>query len=103
MPNTYKRFPSSSVGVVASTLYTVPADTTVVIMGCHVCNLTADQITVTITAASVNVGKDIPVPSGSSLDLLAGSRINLDAADTVTIQSSAPLSADVILSVMERT
>ena len=103
MANTFSRNVSTTVGVITSTVYTVPADTTAVMMGCHVANLTSSQITVTLKAAGAHVGKDIPIPAGSNLDVLAGSRINLDAADTVTIQSSAPLSADVILSVMERT
>jgi hypothetical protein len=103
MANTFTRNVSTTVGVTTSTVYTVPSATTAVAMGCHVANLTSAQITVTIKAAGAHVGKDIPIPSGSSLDVLAGSRINLNAADTLTVQSSAPLSADVILSVMERT
>lgn len=103
MANTYNRYTASSVGVVASTIYTVPTSTTTVLMGCHVANVTDASINVTIKAAGITVGKDIPIPSGSGLDVLNGSRINLNAADTVTVQSSAPTSADVIVSMMERT
>ena len=85
------------------TMYTVASSTTAVIMGCHVSNLTSSAVTVTIKAAGATLVKDVSIAANSALDLLNGSRINLIATDTVTIQSSAPVSADALLSIMERT
>ena len=92
-----------AIGMTEFTLYTVGSSTTAVIMGCHVSNLTSSAITVTIKAAGVTLVKDASIPVNSGLDLLDGSRINLVATDTVTVQSSAPISADALLSIMERT
>tara|TARA_R100000030_G_C3177836_1_gene105059 strand:- start:249 stop:518 length:270 start_codon:yes stop_codon:yes gene_type:complete len=87
----------------AVTMYTVAASTTAVIMGCHVSNLTSSAVTVTVKAAGATLVKDVSIAANSALDLLNGSRINLVATDTVTVQSSAPVSADAILSIMEKT
>jgi len=103
MANTFTRHVNPNVGMTEVTMYTVASSTTAVIMGCHVSNLTSSAVTVTIKAAGATLVKDVSIAANSALDLLNGSRINLVATDTVTIQSSAPVSADALLSIMERT
>ena len=103
MANTFTRHVNTNVGMTAVTMYTVASSTTTVIMGCHVANLTSSAITVTLTAAGATLAKDVSIPAASALDVLNGSRVNLVATDTVTLVSSAPVSADAILSIMERT
>ena len=103
MANTFTRHVNNNVGMTEVTMYTVASSTTAVIMGCHVSILTSIAITVTIKAAGATLVKDASIPVNSGLDLLDGSRINLVATDTVTVQSSAPVSADALLSIMERT
>ena len=103
MANTFTRHVNTDVGMTEVTMYTVASSTTTVIMGCHVANLTSSAITVTLTAAGATLAKDVSIPAASALDVLNGSRVNLVATDTVTLVSSAPVSADAILSIMERT
>ena len=103
MANTFTRHVNTNVGMTSVTMYTVASSTTTVIMGCHVANLTSSAITVTLTAAGATLAKDVSIPAASALDVLNGSRVNLVATDTVTLVSSAPISADAILSIMERT
>ena len=103
MANTFTRHVNTDVGMTSVTMYTVASSTTTVIMGCHVANLTSSAITVTLTAAGATLAKDVSIPAASALDVLNGSRVNLVATDTVTLVSSAPVSADAILSIMERT
>ena len=103
MANTFTRHVNTDVGMTSVTMYTVASSTTTVIMGCHVSNLTSSAITVTIKAAGATLVKDVSIPVSSGLDVLDGSRVNLVATDTVTVQSSAPVSADALLSIMERT
>ena len=103
MANTFTRHVNTNVGMTSVTMYTVASSTTTVIMGCHVANLTSSAITVTLTAAGATLAKDVSIPANSALDVVNSSKINLVATDTVTLVSSAPVSADAILSIMERT
>lgn len=103
MANTLNRYVSTEVGLVASTIYTVAASTKATMMGCHVCNRTSSAITIVLKAAGAFVAKDVSIPANTSLDVLSGSRINLNAADTVTISCNTPVGADAILSVLENT
>ena len=103
MANTFTRHVNTNVGMTSVTMYTVAASTTTVIMGCHVANLTSSAIPVTPKAAGATIAKDVSIPANSALDVVNSSKINLVATDTVTLVSSAPVSADAILSIMERT
>ena len=103
MANTFTRHVNTNVGMTSVTMYTVAASTTTVIMGCHVANLTSSAITVTLKAAGATIAKDVSIPANSALDVVNSSKINLVATYTVTLVSSAPVSADAILSIMERT
>ena len=94
------------------TIYTVPASTTTVVIGCTIANTTASAITVDaqiVTASSsgenaddVYIGKDLPLPTGSSLDILAG-KIVMETGDALKIQSDTANSTQIALSIMEQT
>ena len=101
MANTFKNATSSSVGTGATTTYTVPADTTSVMIGCNLANTTTSQIIVDVQSAGVYVVKGVPIPSGSALSVLDG-KIILEAADTVVVTSDTATSCDVIVSVLEQ-
>ena len=102
MANTFLNYTSSLTDATETTVYTVPASTTGIILGCNVANTTTSQVTVDVKCAGKFVVKGAPVPSGSALSVLDGKLI-AEAADTVTVQSSdSSGNVDVIVSVMEQ-
>lgn len=101
MANTFKNYTSASVGTSATTVYTVPASTTSVIIGCNVANRTASSINVDVQLGSTYIIKDAPVPSGSALSVLDG-KIIAETTETIVVTSDTASSADVILSVLEQ-
>jgi hypothetical protein len=102
MANTFKNYTSASVGTGATTVYTVPASTTSIMMGCNLANRTTSQIAVDVQVAGVYLVKGAPIPANSALGVLDG-KIILEAADTVVVTSDTASSADVIVSVLEQT
>ena len=83
-------------------VYTVPADTTTVVTGFFISNIVGTIINVSIVVAGKSLGKAIPIPIGGVVFPLKG-RLNLEAADTVTIVSDTVSSGEAVLSVMEIT
>jgi len=102
MANTFKNYTSSGVGTSATTVYTVAASTTSVMIGCNIANVTSSQIKVDVQAAGTYIVKDAPIPAGSALSVLDG-KIILETTNTVVVTSDTASSADVILSVLEQT
>jgi len=89
------------------TIYTVPSSTTTVVIGCTIANITASSITVDAKLENndgdnIHIGKDLPIPTGSSLDILAG-KIVMETSDILKVQSDTANSFDVALSIMEQT
>jgi hypothetical protein len=102
MANTFKNYTSASVGTSAATVYTVPASTTSVMIGCNLANTSASQVAVDVQAAGVYLAKGVPIPAGSALSVLDG-KIILETTDTVVVTSDTASSCDVIVSVLEQT
>jgi hypothetical protein len=102
MANTFKNYTSASVGTSAATVYTVPASTTSVMIGCNLANTSSSQVAVDVQAAGVYLAKGIPIPAGSALSVLDG-KIILETTDTVIVTSDTASSCDVIVSVLEQT
>ena len=92
--------------------YTVPASTTTIIIGLTIANITGGSITVDAqivsttndvkTKVSSYIGKDLPIPSGSALDVLAG-KVVLQTGDTIVVQSDTLASVNISMSIMEIT
>ncbi len=114
MANTFKLKTKSGVnGSALSTVYTVPASTTAVIIGLTISNIkgssiTADAQIVTASTTGENaddvyIVKAVPLPAGSSIEVMSGNKIILQAGDVVKSGGSnaSGNDADVILSIME--
>ena len=115
MANTFKL--SSKAGVTsADVIYTVATSTTTIILGLILGNTTTSQVTATVTLTSntsnrtnannedndtVELITNAPIPAGSSLELLAGNKVVLEATDSISV--SATGATDVALSYMEIT
>ena len=102
-------------GGAADDFYTVPGSTTTIVLGLMLCNILSSQITVDVKvhndAGAGNEGSDIvsfllkgvAIPSGSSLEVLSGNKINLEANDKIVIQSSVAAKVSATMSIMEIT
>ena len=116
MANTFKLKTKTGVnGAALTAVYTVPSSTTAVIIGLTISNIkgasiTADAQIVTASSSGENaddvyIVKDVPLPAGSSIEVMSGNKIILEAGDIVKASGSnaSGADADVILSIMEIT
>lgn len=110
MANTFKLETDSNIGTTESTIYTVPAsgvDATVIIgLLLSSRSTTEGGITATVkiypsSGDTVHVVKNVPLPVGSSLEIMAGNKIVLEAGDAVKVTSSEATSIDAALSILE--
>ena len=110
MANTFKLKTKAGVTTLA-TVYTVPSNTTAVVLGCIIGNTTANSVNATVTVSSdtsdTETNADVelvttpPIPGNSSLELLSGNKIVLQTTDLFKVFGSGAV--DVCLSIMEIT
>ena len=115
MANTFKLVTKAGV-TTEDVIYTVAASTTTVVLGVMLGNTTTSQITATVTLSSdtaaragnndeanqdVELITNAPIPAGSSLELLAGNKINMEATDVLKLTASG--ATDIALSIMDIT
>jgi len=108
MANTFKLKTKASVGVTTEDVYVVPAATTTTVIGITLSNKTGGSINVGIgvtrsASDDVNILKTVPIPQGSSLEVMAGNKLVLEATDTLTAISDVASSLDVSVSILELT
>ena len=111
--NTFKLKTKAAVGTALTSVYTVPASTTTVVIGLTVANILGASVTASaqiVTASTTGENADdvyfirnIPLPSGSSVEMMSGNKINLEAGDIIKIQSDTASALDAVLSIMEIT
>ena len=107
MANTFKRKTSNSIGSSLTTIYTVPASTTAVVIGGVVSNTgTATvntEVTVNDGTNDINLtGADTPIPAGTALSFIDG-KVVLETGDVIKAKGSVAGQLDVMLSIMETT
>lgn len=108
MANTFKLKTKANVGVTTENVYVVPSATTTTVIGITLANISGSGINVGvgITRASsddISVLKNVPIPQGSSLEIMQGNKIVLEATDTLTVKSDSSSSLDVAVTIMEMT
>ena len=113
MANTFKLKTKAGIDASLVTIYTVPSSTTTVIIGLTIANIKGASVTADVkvisdtsdteTNADVYIAKDIPLPAGSSVEVMAGNKIVLEAGDVVKVKGSVTDAVDAILSIMEIT
>lgn len=91
-----------------STVYTAPSSTTTIVLGLTLSNIVTSTVYVTVGITNsdgdnVNFLKDIPLPTGSAVEVMAGNKIVLETGDTITVASGTANSVDTTLSIMEQT
>ena len=116
MANTFKIKTNAAMPATAGsplTLYTCTGSTSTVVLGLLLCNVDTSQRTVDVkiesdtndteTNETVFLVKDAPVPAGSTLELLAGNKVVLQATDVMKIDCDVAAKIDATLSIMEIT
>ena len=92
----------------AYTVYTTPSSTTTVVIGLILTNIHTSQVTAEVELVSDTNGtsflaKDVPIPVGSSLELLSGGKVILETTDVLKIDCSVADKISGTLSIMEIT
>ena len=116
MANTFKIKTNAAMPASAGTpltLYTVPSSTTCVVIGLILCNVHTTSVTASVkiesntsdteTNENVTVAKDVSIPAGSSLELLTGGKVVVQATDVIKIDCSVTAKIDATLSILEIT
>lgn len=116
MANTFKVKTNGAMPASAGTpltLYTVPNSTTCVVIGLTLCNINTASVTASVQLVSdtsdtesnetVLLVKDVTIPAGSSLELLTGGKVVLQATDILKVDCSVTAKIDSTLSILEIT
>ncbi len=116
MANTFKNKVfngDSSLGNSDMAVYTVPSSTTTIVLGLMLCNVHTSQVLVDVhiesntsdteTNANVHAIKDAPIPVGSTLEVMSGNKVVLQASDVLKIDCDVAAKIDATLSIMEIT
>jgi len=108
MANNFKLKTKASVGVTTQNVYVVPSTTTTTIIGITLANVSGGSINVGVgitraAADDVSVLKNVPIPQGSSLEVMQGNKIVLEETDTLTVKSDVNSSLDVSVTILEMT
>ena len=116
MANTFKVKTNAAMPASAGTpltLYTGKSSTTTVVIGLILCNVHTTSVTASVKLVSntsdtetnedVLLVKDVSIPAGSSLELLSGGKVVLQATDVIQIDCSVASKIDATLSILEIT
>ena len=113
MANTFKSDTKSSVvtDAVTSTntnIVTAGGSATLVLLSCLISNKTGtsanvDVFLVTNSGDDVFLIKNAPVPAGSSLEIIAGSKIIMESNDVLRINAGTASALDAAVSYLEQT
>ena len=113
MANTFKVKTKAGIGTSITTVYTVPSSTTTIVLGLIVGNVTGSAVNATVhvesdtsdteTNANVHAIKDAPIPVGSTLEVMSGNKVVLQATDVLKIDCDVAAKIDATLSIMEIT
>lgn len=98
---------SATAANTSMTVYTVPSATTAIVVGLNLANISNSLITISVqvdkvTANDVYIAKNVPIPTGGSLELMTGNKYVLETGDIITVTSTVANSLDSMLSVMEQ-
>lgn len=108
MANTFRLKTKANIGVTTVGIYTVPSATMTTVIGLTLANTSGGSINVGVGITrtgsdNVSIIKNIPVPQGSSLEVMQGNKIIMEATDTITVVSDTSSSLDASLSILEMT
>jgi hypothetical protein len=108
MANVFKNSVTGSIGTVSTIVYEVPPSTVSTVIGFNISNITTNNISVdvSVTDSSTTHTRFLArrglIVEGSSIVLVGGEqKLVLETGDYISVVSSAVVSADVVISVLE--
>ena len=104
MAQNFRRYTSNNVGTGAATVFTADSYDTVV--GISIANITGASVLVDVYindgSNDIYLGKQLPVPSGSSIQILdGGAKFVVQANDALKVVSDTASSLDVWVSTVD--
>lgn len=108
MANDFKLKTKSNIGVSTVGIYTVPPSRTATVIGITLANISGSSINITVGIArtvddDVSILKNVPIPQGSTLEVMQGNKIVLEANDAITASSDTSSSLDAAVTILEMT
>ena len=118
MANTFKLTTRDTAPASAGTfeeIYDCPDNTTAVVIGLTLANVHTAQVTASVKLVSTtnqsgstqnttaHLIKDVPIPVGSSVEIMSGNKIVLNVGDIIKIDASVADKLSVTMSFMEIT
>ncbi len=108
MANTFKIDTKSSVSTSGTDVVTAGGSATLVVLSILISNKTAASAQVDVfmnknSGDDVFLIKNAPVPAGSSLEIISGSKIILQSSDVLNITSNTASALDAAVSYLEQT
>jgi hypothetical protein len=90
-----------------STVYNAPASTTTIVLGLTLSNISNNTVYASVginnaDGDNVKFLRNIPIPTGSAVEVMSGNKIVLETGDAITAESDTANSLDVVLSIMEQ-
>ena len=89
-------------------LYTAGSGKTTIVLGLTLANVHTAQVTASVTVIdssnsneTSHVIKDAPIPVGSSIEIMSGNKIILEASDIIKVDCSVADKVSATLSIME--
>ncbi len=108
LSKTYNGDTNYSVALNKANIYTVPENTTAIVLGFSLSNLTDDILTTSVhyidddAGQEVHVLKDVAMAAGSTLEIMNGNKMILNANDAISVSADTSNSFDAILSLVEQ-
>jgi len=113
MANTFKMATKSSLVTDAvsssnTNILTAGGSATLIVLSALIANKTSNSVNVDLYVVT-NSGDDVylinnaPVPAGSSLELISGSKIILESSDVLRARAETATSLDITVSYLEQT
>ena len=113
MANTFKQATKSSLVTTVisnsgTNILTAGGSSTLILLSALVANKTSSSANVDVylvpnSGNAVYLLKDVPVPAGSSLELISGSKIILESSDILRARCDTASAADITVSYLDQT
>ena len=113
MANTFKQATKSSLVTTVisnsgTNVLTAGGSSTLILLSAMVANKTSSSVNIDLyivpnSGDSVYLLKEVPVPAGSSLELISGSKIILESGDVLRARCDTASAADLTVSYLDQT
>jgi len=105
MATSFTNAVANGVGTTEQLVYTPPASTKSIIIGCNIANNTPYDLPVSLylrkSGNDVYIVKNARIPPGGNIEVMRGNKLVMTASDSVYAISGIALGSDVIASVLE--